>query len=894
MSTKTTFKRVALVTVAALGFGVLTGVASANAATISSITVGTIPTARVGETVTIPITINLTGLGAASESTVIAAKIATAPSTAAGQTATSTLGTSSTNSTSAPVLWFGTTASGTIQSAATSTAISKGTLLADGAAKLGAFVAGSTAAGAIAAGGSGVAATAITKVHSATASTVVAYLSVKPDVAGTYSVLVSATNGTAVDNPSFSYEAGVGLSTLVTFTTGAAPSAVTLTNITGTTSISGTYGALVKVSIGSNTLVDDEAVNVTSSAGYIAKATASAGAFASNAPTASTTARLTKADFQNGVAYVNVLPTSTTAVIVTATGSGSLAAITNSISVTAQTTSDLTVTSFLGRDGTVIASGWDSATALTAAGSRVVSSTSTSDSLAFTYADLAEDVVGYGHVAINDTAGKIAGAPVGGNTLRGDYAFSTTGTAAATDTYSVVTIAHSASSSHAYTATTAIGAVSVTAATAATTSSTGSVTVTPSNVRALAAGSVVIKALVKSQFSTAIAGDAVTITVSGRNGTRTSEVLLTDSTGYVSTTITDAGTSGTTDTVTFSASGGKTGTATITWGTYTVKTVTVTGGKTASDSYAGQNLTSISTAKAGPDGASVAITATVKDSDGNVLSGVPVTFSVSNGLIRKTAATDFTTVYTGTAGTAVTYVLGWTEGTQTITATAGGVSSSDYLTWDQNTAASARSVSGTASGNQVTATVKDRYGNTVYGVVVNAKTSIGYFGSGSNSTTCTTDYDGTCSLFISGASGAATVTLSLAKGTYTQSLDLAGFVDEAAVTAASTTTTAGTGASLSAAGVNSVTVAVSAEDAAATNASAATDAAAEATDAANAATDAANAAAEAADAATAAAQDAADAVAALSAQVASLISGLKAQLTALTNLVIKIQKKVKA
>jgi len=77
-------------------------------------------------------------------------------------------------------------------------------------------------------------------------------------------------------------------------------------------------------------------------------------------------------------------------------------------------------------------------------------------------------------------------------------------------------------------------------------------------------------------------------------------------------------------------------------------------------------------------------------------------------------------------------------------------------------------------------------------------------------------------------------------------------------------------------------------------AQAAADAAAEATDAANAATDAANAAAEAADAATAAAQDAADAVAALSTQVASLIAGLKAQLTALTNLVIKIQKKVKA
>jgi hypothetical protein len=63
---------------------------------------------------------------------------------------------------------------------------------------------------------------------------------------------------------------------------------------------------------------------------------------------------------------------------------------------------------------------------------------------------------------------------------------------------------------------------------------------------------------------------------------------------------------------------------------------------------------------------------------------------------------------------------------------------------------------------------------------------------------------------------------------------------------------------------------------------AATDAANEATDAANAATDAALAAADAADAATAAAQ------------VAKLVASLKAQITSLTNLVIKIQKKVKA
>ncbi|CAN2170681.1 hypothetical protein MCEMRE226_00051 [Candidatus Nanopelagicaceae bacterium] len=101
--------------------------------------------------------------------------------------------------------------------------------------------------------------------------------------------------------------------------------------------------------------------------------------------------------------------------------------------------------------------------------------------------------------------------------------------------------------------------------------------------------------------------------------------------------------------------------------------------------------------------------------------------------------------------------------------------------------------------------------------------------------------------------------------------------------------TGGTG--LAAAGQVKVTAAASIVN---SSVDAATDAANEATDAANAATDAALAAADAADAATAAAQDASDAVAALSASVSKLISSLRAQITSLTNLVIKIQKKVRA
>jgi hypothetical protein len=77
-------------------------------------------------------------------------------------------------------------------------------------------------------------------------------------------------------------------------------------------------------------------------------------------------------------------------------------------------------------------------------------------------------------------------------------------------------------------------------------------------------------------------------------------------------------------------------------------------------------------------------------------------------------------------------------------------------------------------------------------------------------------------------------------------------------------------------------------------AKAATKASEEAAAAAKAATDAALAASKAADAATVQAQAAVDAVAKLSADVSALIASLKKQITALTNLVIKIQKKVRA
>jgi len=99
------------------------------------------------------------------------------------------------------------------------------------------------------------------------------------------------------------------------------------------------------------------------------------------------------------------------------------------------------------------------------------------------------------------------------------------------------------------------------------------------------------------------------------------------------------------------------------------------------------------------------------------------------------------------------------------------------------------------------------------------------------------------------------------------------------------------GTSLPLAGQVVVTASAEVSNAAA---KAATKASEEAAEAAKAATDAALAAVKAADAATAQAQAAADAVAKLSADVSAMITALRKQITTLTNLVIKIQKKVRA
>jgi hypothetical protein len=81
MSTKTTFKRIALVAVASLGFGVLTSVAPATAGDVTptAITVGTIPTAQVGVSNVTPITVTAPYTAGGSDSFTVNVRVTSAP-----------------------------------------------------------------------------------------------------------------------------------------------------------------------------------------------------------------------------------------------------------------------------------------------------------------------------------------------------------------------------------------------------------------------------------------------------------------------------------------------------------------------------------------------------------------------------------------------------------------------------------------------------------------------------------------------------------------------------------------------------------------------------------------------------------------------------------------------
>jgi hypothetical protein len=836
MSTKTTFKRVALVAVAALGLSVVASVAPASAANraVSALSAGTIPAARAGVVALLPVTATFAETSGTTDTITVTAKIISAPS-----------GSVLANNASDANLSLGNL---DITEAST--------VLTDAVATKTGFLNAS--------GKYDAQATEDLVVNTTATKSATFQVSFKADVAGTYQILVSANAAT--------YTAGNPTTTLTVTTTGAPASIAVSTLGKVVEGAAAGYGANLAITLKdanglATVLGPNESIDVTTSNSTTTTLSA--------ATLSSPTAGVYSIIVEDGT----ITATDTSAVI-TFTGSGLLpATLTSNTTVsvvnTEAVTEQVTLTSATGYYGTA-----------------PQYYTSAKSSHGFT---LAKTLSADSSFAILVNAG---------GTGARDYATSVT--VAAADDTADFSIAQAFSS-------TGITSIEV------GTSSAGTAVATPIIITREAAvanditaagqtailsatgGSSTFTVGVKDQFGNAVKDSAVTVGVSGRNTVATTSLGVTNADGFISYTVKDAGTTGTKDTVTFtcsacaaSASGNAATTTaafTITYGTVTVDSVTVSGGAKA-ETVAGTSLTAIKAGDNGPEGSYVAIKAVVKDASGNLLAGVPVVFTVDSGLIVKTASVDYATVYTGTDGSASTRVFDWKVGKQTVTATAGGKSSTDYINWAATDATSARVLSATATGDIVSLKVVDRFGNAVKGVTIDlSRTGTGLFGSGKSTDSAITDKNGTADIrFI----GSGTVVAELA-ATYAQAYDKAGEIAETAVTAAVAGTTKGTGASLAPAGVAKVSIAISeGSDPVAVSSQAAADAAAEATDAANAATDAANAAAEAADAATAAAQDAADAVAALSTQVSEMVNALKKQITALTNLVIKIQKKVKA
>jgi hypothetical protein len=905
MSTKTTLKRIALVAVSALGFGLMTSVPAAQATgrEATSIVIGELPPLRVGETSYVPVKIYLPSATVGATDTItITAQITAAPTSGGIANAASLfVGGATTTSyddndsgtyfdivgdTAGTAITAGTVKNGVLTSSTDNTILTSGTGATNGnfASMVDEYV--------------------ITTTQDSLGYMTV-YVKIKPDVAGTYSVLV-ATNDTGVDG----YTAGDPSATF-SVSTGSTPTSVTLTDVAGGLIAGGPAGRLVKVSLPTGTtLAGNENFTVTTSgAGALAKG------YTSTSYT-DTTVSLTASDFTNGVAYIQLRNTGSAAqtISLTVTGSGSL-----SSNVTTTKTYSVLDDNGDSLDMTYEEPSTTADYAMTNASesSDVISVTelSTSQALGFTFADQDNTDAINGYVTVTDSAGRITGLAGAKfdetySIADGDEGLTLSFAAAsiiATTTLFTVTIPDGS-------ATTAGVASGATKTFKSVARANSAFTISPNSTFIAAPGAAIaLTATLKDQFGAARAGQTVTITTSGRNNP-TATTAVTDSSGKVTFTTADASTSTTAlvDTVSFAATDATTSSVTINYANTAVGTVTVTGGNTTASVTSlttSDNPISVGSSTAGTEAGAITITATVKDANGNALAGIPVSFTVAGDGVAFT--TTSATKYTGSTGTTTGSLYAWKTGTYTYTVTAGGKTTTGTATFASTTATNARVVSATVAGNVVTGKVVDRFGNPVKGVTLYAVTTSPANIGGAFSTSGTSNAAGEVAWVVSG-NGSVTISAvnpaSPAGTTYGQTCALEGnrtCATASTAAAAYSATVAGTattaekfvGATFAPAGVASATVTVSQDDAA----ESAADAAAEAIDAANAATDAANLAAEAADAATVAAEearDAADAATAaveeLATQVATLMAALKAQITTLANTVAKIAKKVRA
>jgi len=878
MSTKTTFKRVALVAVAALGLGVVSSVAPASASpvytTSITVTTNTAPVAGVsGSAVTH--TVRFATATTAAVTVSPKAKLIAAP-------AGSALAIQAENGQNAvPVgkAEFGSAAAATTDGTDFG-AVNNTTVTTE-------------------------AVTGFTNKQGLT------YLHAWYDLPGTYTwafwdddLADGVLNGTDVSTTFTVVVAATGASAAYAATVAAHNASAP----TGANDTAGVNGALIKVSLTAAGIASspDNAggVKVTVNNSADIKAVNNTDVTATNTWT------LGQADFDgSGNAWLNITDATAETVLVTISGAGSMAT-----SLTVGSPVVLTFTAPIATATATMAAGAatgikvsTAATATTTGAATIPSAVARTTSFALgtssATAGTQKTVV-----VVTDTDGAITGKAgakynllvsdsATGCTYCGGFSIATAATFLKDYTYTVAAV-------------TTAGTSGLTVTGAASAVSTLSVVAPNATVRAITGSTASFTVRAKDQYGLAISNVAVSAAIAGRNSTVLVASAITGSTGDATLTYKDASTSTTsmTDTLTFSATTGS-ATATVIYSTLAglgvttvLATTTQTSATTGADNY---SITPFDVAEGdGVQTGAQTVTITVKDVNGIGILGVPVAVTVAGAGAAVLSTKQ--TVYTDATGVATSSVYAWiapTYGTNyVVTATAGGVADTVNTYWAQLTPEAVRTFTAKATGRVITVVASDRFGNPVYNAAFTARITAGdgFFGTGTNTATGNTDTTGTLKFITLESPTDLTVTVQAGgSASYGQTDAPATYIDSAEALNVFTAATAGTastaetgvGASIAPAGNNTVAVTVTAE---VTAAQTAADSAAEATDAANAATDAANAAAEAADAATAAAQDAADAVAALSTQVSEMVSALKKQITALTNLVIKIQKKVKA
>ncbi len=898
MSTKTTFKRVALATVAALGFGVLsTAPSNAVAAVVTvSTTVGAntystvLPTSRPNVAGVYTAKFNVAQTSADAATIRVKSVISSKP---AGSTATVTLA----------------------NNVATAAGFDTTTVTGGGTASL-VYTSEAT--------------TAVT----AAAGTLQSDVTFVPDLAGSYTIVTwtDQNNDGAIDA-----NEGYATKTIV-IAAEATVMSVTALNALGASGAGADKGALVKISLTNGalatTLAGTEVLSVSLSG--------ATGTTVIQAPGATAAiSALTRTSFDSkGNVYLNI--TDTTADVAVLSVSGLIGGVAVAQTVSLEWVVPTTNTNLEAVTAVSNTTGVKATTAANAAGTGAVTGNVFVDSAknttigytltgSTTTSAVAYEAGEYVAVTVTDgTDGILIG--------KTGLAYTTVAkfgtTAVASFSISVPSAAAVYATAPAIGAPVTVGTVAFAAHTANTQTiktvpaGNNTMTVTQSTFRVVSGGTVAASLTVKDQFGIARALQPISVSLnagsrnSGAAGGAT-QYLITDANGVASWTYTDGPLTANATLISDTWTAASTGTnatslannggayadnaaaitasfvAAITVGAVAIDTPSTTAG------VANTVAATPSAINAGSSGASasvVAISATVTDANGSVYSGIPVVFTVAG--TGAAIPSNKVTAFTDNTGVASSSIYGWKAGTYTITATAGGKTSTGTITFASTTDTNARIVTATVNGPVVTANVVDRFGNPVKGVTIYAtKTGAGYFGTGLSTASGATNASGNVEFALAGGEAVVTVSAvdpaAAAGTTFGQTCAAATKTSCASTAVALLAPVAGTvttaekyvGNDIAPAGVASATVTVGASDSAAQNAA---DAAAEATDAANAATDAANAAAEAADAATAAAQDAADAVAALSTQVTEMVSALKKQITALTNLVIKIQKKVKA